>query len=132
MRRDERGLSLSVWTAVSLPAFIIVVGLGVDFAGHAAAEHEAREVAAQAARAAVHETVLTDGGTQLDVAAGKLAARGFAEAAGYAADVRLTARDGALVTLRASYETTFLGIIGVHALAVEVDGTAVGVQVTGG
>ena len=35
--RDERGLSLSVWTTVALPAFIVAVGIGVDFSGHAAA-----------------------------------------------------------------------------------------------
>ena len=40
--RDERGVSLSVWTAVAMPAFIVAVGLGVDFSGHAAAEQEAR------------------------------------------------------------------------------------------
>ena len=53
--RDERGVSLSVWTAVAMPAFIVAVGLGVDFSGHAAAEQEAREVrqAAAAAQAAV-------------------------------------------------------------------------------
>ena len=42
MNRDERGLAISVWASVSLPAFIIAVGLGVDFAGHATAEQEAR------------------------------------------------------------------------------------------
>ena len=66
--RDQRGLALSVWTSVSLPAFILMVGLGVDFAGHAAAEQEARAVASQAARAATHELRITPDGATLDVA----------------------------------------------------------------
>ena len=129
--RDERGLSLSVWTTVALPAFIVAVGIGVDFSGHAAAEQEAREVAAQAARAAVHEVVLTADGPKLDVSAGKRAAQGFASAAGYSADVQLSESSGAHVTLRGSYETAFLGIIGIHDIAVEGSGSARGVNVTG-
>lgn len=129
-RRDERGLSLSVWAAVAMPAFIVAVGIGVDFSGHAAAAQEAREVAAQAARAATHEVVLTSAGPQLDVGAAKLAARSFAESAGYSADV-VVAGESASVTLRGSYETSFLGVIGIHTIAVEGSGSARGVRVTG-
>ncbi|MCG6567813.1 hypothetical protein [Tessaracoccus sp. ZS01] len=129
-RRNERGLSLSVWTAVALPAFIVTVGLGVDFAGHAAAEQEAREIAAQAARAATHQVSLTDAGVRLDIAAGKRAALGFAQAAGYTADVLLTQASGAQVTVRGTYDTVFLGLIGIHGIAVEGGGTARGVPVT--
>ena len=128
--RDERGLSLSVWTTVALPAFIVAVGVGVDFSGHAAAEQEAREVAAQAARAAVHEVTLTADGPKLDVGAGKRAAQRFASAAGYAADVQLSEASGAQVTLSGTYDTSFLGIIGIHGIAVEGSGTARGVSVT--
>ena len=127
--RDERGLSLSVWAAVAMPAFIIAVGLGVDFSGHAAAEQEAREVAAQAARAAIHEVSLTVDGPQLNIAAGKRAARSFAEAAGYTAEVGLTATADATVRLRGSYQTTFLGVIGIHHLPVEGIGAARGTSV---
>lgn len=129
MRRDERGLSLSVWTAVAMPALIIAVGIGVDFSGHAAAQQEAREVAAQAARAAIHEVVLTADGPRLDVAAGKRAARSFGQAAGYAVDVHLTAAADATVTLTGSYPTSFLGVIGIHSIRVEGVGTAQGVRV---
>lgn len=129
-RRDERGVSLSVWTAVAMPALIIAVGLGVDFSGHAAAEQEAREIAAQAARAATHQVVLTQDGPTLDVAAGRRAAQRFAEAAGYSADVQLT-QSGAQVSVRGSYATIFLGLIGIHSMSVEGDGAARGVRVQG-
>ena len=124
-------MSLSVWTAVAMPAFIIAVGLGVDFSGHAAAEQEAREVAAQAARAAVHQVVVTADGPKLDVIAGKHAARSYAQAAGYTADVALTSATGARVTVRGSYSTRFLGLIGVYSMNVEGEGRARGVNVTG-
>lgn len=114
-----------------MPAFIIAVGIGVDFSGHAAAEQEAREVAAQAARAAANEVVLTQEGPKLDVAAGKRAARSFADAAGYSADVHLTDATGARVSVRGTYETSFLGIIGIHTMNVQGDGIARGVNVTG-
>ncbi|MDO5678237.1 MAG: pilus assembly protein [Propionibacteriaceae bacterium] len=129
-RRDERGLSLSVWTAVAMPAFIVAVGLGVDFSGHAAAEQEAREVAAQAARAAAHQVVLTADGPKLDVAAGKSAAHSYAAAAGYTAEVHLTEATGARVTVHGTYDTLFLGIIGVHSMQAEGEGVARGVSVT--
>lgn len=128
--RDERGLSLSVWTTVALPAFILVVGIGVDFSGHAAATQEAREVAAQAARAATHEMVLTSDGPKLDVAAGSRAARSFAESAGYTVEVKVRG-DSATVELEGTYETSFLGFIGIRTLPVEGAGQARGVHVTG-
>lgn len=122
-------MSLSVFTAVAMPAFIIAVGLGVDLSGRAAAEQEAREVAAQAARAATHQVLLTTDGPQLDLGAAKRAAQSFAEAAGYAADVRVIQSTGAHVTVSGTYDTSFLGIIGIHSLPVEGDGTARGVAV---
>ncbi|GAA4891417.1 hypothetical protein GCM10025789_05360 [Tessaracoccus lubricantis] len=130
LRSNERGLSLSVWTAVALPAFIVTIGLGVDFAGHAAAEQEAREIAAQAARAAVHQVTLTDAGPMLDVGAGRRVALRYAEAAGYSADVRLTQATGATVTVRGTHPTAFLGLIGIRGIPVEGEGTARGLPVT--
>ncbi|HSO69735.1 MAG TPA: hypothetical protein VLQ67_08870 [Arachnia sp.] len=122
--RDQRGLALSVWTSVSLPAFILMVGLGVDFAGHAAAEQEARAVASQAARAATHELRVTSTGATLDVAAAKREAVSFARAAGFAAEARIEGGNVARVTVRGAYDTLFLGLIGVNSIGVEVDGSA--------
>ena len=130
-RADQRGLSLSVWTAVAMPAFVIAVGLGVDFSGHAAAEQEAREIAAQAARAATHAVVLTDDGPRLDRAAAARAGRDFAAAAGLPATVAL---DGltATVTVEGSYDTLFLGLIGVRSIDVRASAGATAVSTVDG
>lgn len=107
-----------------MPALIITVGLGVDFSGHAAAEQEARAVAVQAARAATHEVVVTAAGTAIDPPAARRAATSFVRTAGYAGDARIVSGDRAEVTVRGSYRTLFLGLIGVNDIPVEVTGRA--------
>ncbi len=123
----ERGVALSVWTAVMLPAFVITVGLGVDFAGHAAAEQEARAVAGQAARVATHQTMLTANGAAVDAAAARREAIDYATAAGWAASVSISGQT-AEVTLRGTYPTTFLGLIGVRSIDVEATASATAVR----
>ncbi|HOA28220.1 MAG TPA: hypothetical protein PKY27_10145 [Arachnia sp.] len=125
----ERGAALSVWTAVMLPAFIVAVGLGVDFAGHAAAEQEARTVAGQAARVATHQTVLTAEGPVISAAAATREAEAFAAAAGWDASVGIRGQT-AEVTLTGTYATTFLGLIGVTNI--DVEGTASATAVPSG
>lgn len=122
-RPCQRGVSLSVWTAVAIPAFIIAVGIGVDFSGHAAAQQEARSVAGQAARAATHEVILADGGVTLDVAAGRQAATRFAADAGYPAVVSIQGTR-ADVTVEGAYRTLFLGLIGVNEIGFTASGSA--------
>ena len=124
---DERGATLSVWTAVMLPAFVIAVGLGVDFAGHAAAEQEARAVAGQAARVATQQTALTADGPVLSATAAEREAAAFARAAGWDARVVVSGRT-AEVTLTGTYPTTFLGLIGVRSIDVEGRASATAVQ----
>ena len=51
--RGERG-AITVWTAVVLIAFVLIVGIGVDFAGHTRATQEARSIAAEAAARAAN------------------------------------------------------------------------------
>lgn len=127
MGKGERGAALSVWTAVMLPAFIIAVGLGVDFAGHAAAEQEARAVAGQASRVATHQTTLTADGPSIDVDAAKRAAVDYAAAAGWDASVTISGQ-AAEVTLAGAYETRFLGLIGIRSIDVEGTASATAVQ----
>lgn len=122
-RRDQRGLALSVWTAAAMPGLIITVGLGVDFSGHAAAEQEARAVAAQAARAATHEVRVTAAGAALDAPAARRAAVAFLRDAGYDGSATVMA-DRAVVSAHGSYRTLFLGLIGIAAIPVEVTGSA--------
>ena len=109
--RDERGVSLSVWTAVAMPAFIVAVGLGVDFSGHAAAEQEARAIAGQAARAATHEVVLTEAGVSLDPATRQVMRDGqpvLLSAREYAVLELLMQRPGAVLS-RAQIEDRLYG-----------------------
>ena len=48
----------------------------------------------------------------------------FAGAAGYSAAARIEGGNRAHVTVTGSYETLFLGIIGVNSIGIEVEGTA--------
>ena len=131
-RRAERGLSLSVWTAVALPAFIVAAGLGVDFSGHAAAEQSARSIAGQAARAGSSEVELTSNGVRLNASSAKRTAQRFVEAAGYSAAVSLPGGTSVEVRASGAYKTRFLGLIGIHSLAFDATSTARAVTVLDG
>lgn len=122
MKRDERG-ALAVWTTVALLGFMVTLGLGVDYAGHARASQEARAVAAQAARAGSQEVSLLDGRTSLVPNAAINEAKKFATAAGYQATAEVR---GPIieVTTRGDYETMFLGVIGVWEIEVSGTGSA--------
>lgn len=130
--RDQRGLSLSVWTAVAMPALIVAVGLGVDFSGHAAAKQEAREVAAQAARAAVQQITVTESGTRIDQGAATHAGREFARRAGFIATVEIRAGGTAEVTITGSYPTLFLGVIGISSIGYDVSASAAAISTVDG
>ncbi len=129
---DQRGMALAVWTAVAMPALIIMVGLGVDFSGHAAAEQEARAIAAQAARAATHEVVVTRNGVRIDEPAARQAAVSFVSAAGYDGVAVIDGGTSATVTVRGAYRTLFLGLIAVNDIPVEVTGSARAVSTVDG
>lgn len=121
--RDERG-AIAVWAAVAIPAFVVVIGMGVDFSGHATAQQEARAVAAEAARA---------GGQYLDAGPGtrprpnpvmaRRAAMAYVAASDYSGSVTVGGGTVA-VSVSGSYETLFLGIIGVNSLPLRAEGAA--------
>lgn len=120
--RDERG-AMAVWTAVALLGFMIVVGLGVDFTGHTRATQEARAVAAQAARAGGQAVEVTEGDASVVPVGAHQEAVRFAERAGYRASSRA---DGSTlrVDVAGSYETSFLGLIGIWSIDVRASATA--------
>lgn len=131
MRSDERG-SLSVWAAVSLVGFIVLVGMGVDLAGHAGAEQRARAVAAEAARTGAQRVVMgSEGRLVPDGRRAVEAAEAYASAAGYAATARL-AGDVMQVDARGVHPTLFLGIIGIDELRVSGSATARSITVVDG
>lgn len=116
--------SLSVWLAVAMPAFIIAVGLGVDLSGHALAEQDARQVAAQAARSGGQRIVFNPAGQPvLDRAAAIAAATNYAGRSGYQVSVTIVG-ERVRVSVRRTYDTQFLGLIGVGSLAVEGEATS--------
>lgn len=127
MRRDERGMSISVWAAVGVPAFVLALGIGVDFSGQVSAEAEARAVAGEAARAGAQAAQVGHGGLSLAGRLARRAAESHASASGYAGTV-IVNPDGVEVTIRGSYQTRFLGFIGVHSLRYEATERALYVE----
>lgn len=113
--RGERG-AIAVWASVSMVAFILCVGLGVDLAGHATAQQRARSVAAEAARAGGQYLVLAPGlRPSADIPRAIRAADAYVASSGLTGST--TAEAGELrVRVDGSYETLFLGIIGVESL----------------
>ncbi|MEO7587929.1 MAG: TadE/TadG family type IV pilus assembly protein [Arachnia sp.] len=129
--RNERG-SLAVWTAMVMPAFVLCVGLGVDFSGHAAAQQEARAVAAEAARAAGQYLQVSDGRARPDKARAERAARDFVSGSSLTG-MALAEADGRItVTVRGRYATQFLGMIGINSLPLEATASARVISVIAG
>lgn len=130
-RADERGM-VAVWVSVALVAFIVVIGIGVDFAGHAGASQDARAVAAEAARAGGQHLTLDSSRARPDVHAAIQAANAYAAASPYTATSTVTGGDSITVATTGTYQTTFLAIIGITSLRVSGTGTATVTSVLGG
>ncbi len=113
---EQRG-SIAVWTAVGLPAFVIVMGIGVDFAGHAAASQEAHAVASEAARAAGQQLDLTGPRARVDAPLAARAAQDYLAASPFSGAVSFSG-DMVTVTVSGSYECQFLPIIGINSIEV--------------
>lgn len=128
---DERG-SLAVWTALVMPAFILCVGLGVDFSSHAVAEQEARAVAQEAARAGGQYLTVQGGRARPDVSRAERAATDYLAASSLSGTASASA-DG-LITVRVTgeYDTRFLSMIGINALPLSATGSARVVSVIAG
>ncbi|MDI9629440.1 MAG: pilus assembly protein [Acidobacteriota bacterium] len=117
---DERGL-ISLWVVLASFSMIIIVGVSADFSGQAAAEHHARVVAAQAARAAgqaVQLDALARGGqVRPDAARAVSAAEASLAQAGLTGSVSVS---GTVVNVAvtSTYECGFLSIMGINTLPV--------------
>lgn len=128
---DERG-SLAVWTALVMPAFILCVGLGVDFAGHATAEQEARAVAQEAARAGGQFLVVRDGRASPDIRLAESAAEDYVAASSLSGSARAGAGGVITVEVSGQYPTQFLSMVGINSLPLDATGTARVVSVIAG
>ncbi len=115
----EQG-SISIWIATSGLVMVILVGLAVDLGGQVHAQQHARDVAAQAARAGgqqLQASVAVRGlGARADAGPAITAAKAYLTAAEVTGTARLRGGDTIIVTTHATYDTTFLAVIGIDQL----------------
>ncbi len=123
---------VSVWVSVALVAFMLVIGIGVDFAGHTTTAQDARAVAAEAARAGGQQLTVTSGRARPDVHAAITAANTYVAATPYTGATTVHGGDTITVTVTGHYTCSFLSIIGITALPVRETGTASVKSVLGG
>ena len=119
--RSERG-AITVWTAVALIGFILIGGIGVDFAGQVRATQEARGVAAEAARAG--HLRMTDGLLSPEPDVAKKAAENYVAASRFHGTARVIGNNIVEVEVTGEYTCVFLNIIGITTLPVRAKGTS--------
>lgn len=129
LRRDERG-SISVWAALVIAAFTLVVGISVDLVGQIAAKERAADVAAQAARVAGEQadanTLMAGSGKLVvDPQRARQAALTYIAGADMTGTVTITSGGTQLaITTTATYRPIFLTSIGIGPLTVTGTSTA--------
>jgi hypothetical protein len=116
-QRNQRGMSLSAFIVVLLPALVVMIGLVVDGGAQAAGERQAQWVAAAAARAACDQTAASRvNGAQANTAlAVSLAKATIAAEPGVTGQVQIIDRN-VVVHTQVWVPTTMLGIIGIDHL----------------
>jgi Flp pilus assembly protein TadG len=101
---------------------IILVGLAVDLGGQVHAQQHARDVAVQAARAGGQQLqaplAVRGLAARADPVRAVAAARAYLAAADVSGNASLRGGDTIAVTTTATYETRFLGLIGINQLTV--------------
>lgn len=125
LRRDDG--SVSLWVVLSMVAFIIVLGLGIDGGGQVAAHQQAQQVAASAARAGTGAAGTSDNAnpdpSTIDRFRAVAAAQGYLTAAGYTGTA--TFNNGQVtVTIDHDYDTVFLTYIGIGQLPANATATS--------
>ena len=119
--RRERG-SVSIWLAASGLVMIILVGLAVDLGGKVGAQQRAQDVARQAARAGGQQLqaagAIRGDGVTVDPTAARRAAQTYLAGSGMTGTASVVGGQSVNVTTTATYECTFLGIIGLSAFTV--------------
>ena len=119
--RGERG-AISVWFATASLAMIILVGLAVDLGGQVHAQQRTRSVAAQAARTGAQEVqgpaAVRGQDLRVDVSAARTAAQAYLRAAGVNGTVSIAGGDTLVVRATDTYDSRFLGFIGLDSMQV--------------
>ena len=133
-QRDERG-AISVWFATASLVMIILVGMTVDVGGKVHAQQKARSAAAQAARTGAQEvkgSAVRGGDLHVDINAAKSAAQGYLNAAGVEGSVTVVNGDTLIVRTTDTYDSKFLGIIGLNSMRVTGEAAARLIRPQGG
>ena len=134
-QRDERG-AISVWFATASLVMIILVGMTVDVGGKVHAQQQARSAAAQAARTGAQEvqgsTAIRGEELRVDINAAKSAAQGYLNAAGVQGSVTVVNGDTLIVRTTDTYDSKFLGIIGLDSMRVTGEASARLIRAQGG
>lgn len=133
--RDERG-SVSIWLVTASFVMTTLVGLAVDLGGQVHAQQRAHDLAAQAARAGGQQLqaapAIEGHYVAVDAAGARRAANSYLSTAGVSGSVVVHGGDTVSVTVRDTYETKFLGIIGIRRVHVTGSSTAHPVRSLGG
>jgi Flp pilus assembly protein TadG len=134
-QRDERG-AITVWFATAALAMIILVGMTVDLGGKVHAQQQARSAAAQAARTGAQEVqgsaAIRGEELRVDINAAKSAAQGYLNAAGVQGTVTVVDGDTLIVHTTDTYNSKFLGIIGLDSMNVTGEASARLIRTQGG
>lgn len=123
VRRGDRDQgSISLWLATAGLAMIILVGLAVDLSGQVYAQQHARDVARQAARAGGQQlqgpTAIQGEGAVADPYAAQQAAQDYLDSSGLNGSAQIVNGQTVRVSTTDSYQTKFLGIIGINGFTV--------------
>ncbi|KDA06948.1 hypothetical protein DC31_00195 [Microbacterium sp. CH12i] len=125
LHNDEHG-SITPMFVVFVPVLVLVIGLVVDGAGKIQANENAQAIASGASRAAanaVASEVIANGGISLDNHRARIAAIDYIETSGMTGAVTVTGNE-IRVTVKTSYDTKFISIVGVTRLPAEASATA--------
>ncbi len=127
MRRDDGGIA--VYTAIVTVVLLGIIGLVLDGGGKLRATERADALAIEAARAAGQAVdpaaVITGTAIRVDPAAAEAAAYAYLHRAGATGTVTVSPdRTQLTVTVRGSYETKFLPVVGIGSMPVTGHGTA--------
>lgn len=133
-RRDERG-SASVWMITASFAMTVLVGLAVDLGGQVHTQQRAHDIAAQAARTGAEEVqaapAIEGRFAHIDAAAAGWAARDYLAQSDVQGTVRVRG-DQINVRVTDTYQTVFLGLIGINRVRVHGEANAHLVRTLGG
>ena len=133
--RDERG-AISVWFATAALVMVMLVGMAVDLGGKVHAQQQARSAAAQAARTGAQEvqgsTAIRGEELRVDLNAAKAAAQDYLRAAGVEGTVTVVDGDTLIVRTTDTYDSKFLGIIGLDSMNVTGEASARLIRTQGG